>query len=290
MPRLTEEQLTARRSFIGASDISAIVGLNPYADAVDVLNEKLGYEVSSPGEATSASELGHKLEKLIIMPAYIEDQKAEIIPCGSIKHREHDWAAATLDAKVIGSRRGVECKAVGMRMVYDWDESSDDGVPHYVRCQAEWQMFCIDLDEVDVAALLGGTKFKIYRIKSDPELRAHLVSSGEEFWRRHVLEKRAPELSGSSSVRTYLNAKYPPLPDPVIVPADADVTALVESRELKSAQTKEVETLKEGTTQAIIAWLGDKQADRVEGDGWYFQYRPDKNGKRSPLFKRKGAR
>lgn len=285
MPRLTAQQLEERRSFIGASDISAIAGLNPFRDAFDVLNEKLGFATS--GGDNEAADWGHRLEP-VIRDWYVTDQACAVTPCGTVRHPVHEWAAATLDSKIIGTRRGLEIKAVGTRMIYDWDPGDDAGVPHYVRTQCEWQMWCVDLEEIDVAALLGGTVARVWRIAADLELRAALVAAGEKFWRDQVQGRIAPALTDADGVRAYLNGIYPPVDPPVIVDADEESTRLAVLRESSKQAQKDGEHYEKTATAELIKWLGDRNATDIVGPDWTFRYRKMKNGERRPYFKRKG--
>lgn len=290
MPRLTEEQREARRHFIGASDIAAIAGVNPYKDAFDVLNEKLGF--APEGEDNEAADWGHRLEP-VVRSWYVQhgtdEAETVLVPCGTVRHPTRGWMGCTLDSKIHGLRRGLEIKVVGARMIYDWDPGDDAGVPHYVRAQNAWQMACVDLDEIDDAALLGGTEAKVWRIARDPELERRLVAIGEEFWRRHVLERVAPTLTGSDSVRTYLDAKYPPPPKPVVAVPDADASAslvgLYLAKDMKDAHDATYRTHQ----HALIDWLGAHNATDVADGEREFRYRVRKDGKRVPWMRpRKG--
>lgn len=287
MPRLSAEQLAARRHYIGASDIAAIAGLNPYKDAVDVLNSKLGFAEERPEDEEQTADWGQRLEPLV-RAWYVETQGVTLAPCGSVRHPTIDWAGATLDSKIVGASRGLEIKIVGHRVIYDWDTGDDDGVPHYVRAQCAWQMWVCSLEEIDVPALLGGTRARIWRVKRDAELEGLLVAKGEEFWRANVLEKRAPALTGSDSVRTYLDGKYPPPPAPVRVDADAQIGNILDAREGAKIARDAGESLYRSTTASAIAWLGERNATDVVGDGWEFRFRVRKDGTRQPWFQRKG--
>jgi putative phage-type endonuclease len=285
MPRLTEEQRAERMNYIGASDIAAIAGLNPYRDAFDVLNEKLGFAEERPDEEDRA-DVGHELEP-VIRKLYMRDQNVSLIPCGTVRHPTETWAGCTLDSKIQGMRRGLECKAVGHRVVYDWDPHEPDGVPHYVRCQAAWQMWVVDLDEVDVAALLGGPHFKIFRCARDLELESHLRLMGHTFHVENLIERKSPPFTAGDGVRAYLNGKYPPPPEPVQVPADETITAALMAREAASRVREESDSVVRKSTADAIAWLGERKATDVIGDGWEFRCRVRKDGKRAPWFKRK---
>jgi len=287
MPRLTEEQIAKRRTFIGASDIGAIAGLNPYKDAFAVLNEKLGYAIE--GETNEAAEWGHRLEP-VVRAWYAEQEGVRLIPCGTVTHPGHPHRGATLDSKVLESNRGLEVKVVGGRMMFDWDPHAADGIPHYVRAQCAWQMHVIGLDAIDVAALLGGTDARIWRVERDAELEATLVALGTKFWCQCVIGGLAPTTTDSADARTYLDGKYPPPPQPVRIDADEAMAAAVFKRADAIARRDEADREQRQATYDAIQWLGAHGATDAIGDEWEFRYRVRKDGMRQPWFKRKGDR
>ena len=287
MPSLTPEQLEERRTFIGASDISAIVGVNPFKDAFDVLNEKLGFSAEAPEEENEATDWGHRLEP-VIRAWYVATTDSKVQPCGTVRHPEHTWAAATLDSKIVGTRRGLEIKAVGHRMVYDWDTSDDEGIPHYVRCQTAWQMWCVGLEEIDVASLLGGTIARVWRIKRDQELERILVQQGRVFWEEHVVKRVAPTLTASDGARAYLDAIFPPQPMPVPADADEKIVEIVQRRASAHTLRKMNEDRFTIATAEAIAWLGEHGATDVKTEFFDFRYRLRKDGTRQPYCKMKG--
>jgi putative phage-type endonuclease len=287
VPRLTAEQVEARRQYIGASDISAIAGLNPYRDAFDVLNAKLGFAEERPAADIVRLDLGHLLEP-VIRALYVEDQQVTLAPCGTVSHPTEAWAGCTLDSKITGERRGLEIKAVGFRTRLDWDPREEDGIPHYVRCQAAWQMWCVDLEEVDVAALLCSTEFKIWRVTRDKDLEARLIDIGRRFHVENILEQRAPVMTAGDGVRTYLDGKYPPKPAPVVVPADDMVTSMILARKAFGDARDAAAQGHEETTNQILQWLGDHNATACQSDKVDFRYNVNKAGKRVPWCKIKG--
>ena len=58
---LTPEQLERRRSSIGASDVAAILGLDPYRTGLDIWLQKRG--LAEVQDQTEASLMGHLLDE-----------------------------------------------------------------------------------------------------------------------------------------------------------------------------------------------------------------------------------
>lgn len=273
---LTPEQRAMRVHTLGASEIAAVCGLNPWKSAHDVWLSKL--ELADE-HVSHATRVGTLIEP-IILRLYCEDTGARVAHFGTVVHPKHAWVSATPDFAVHGVRRVGEIKCVGWRSAGHWT-TDEDGVPDYYRPQLEWQCEVCDADEADMAALIGGTDFRIYRIKRDREIGGMLLDIGAKFWRDHVEARVPPPVDGSDGARRMLAKLYPRNTGPV-KKADNDVERIVrELRALDAVDAKRTEL--ENKLRAAIA-----DADGMTGDGWSVTYRADKNGKRALRWKNKG--
>ena len=82
LPQNSPEWLEFRRGGVGASDIAAIMGHNPYKDAVDVYREKMGIEqeVNAYMQRGKDNELGARLRfceehGLTFVPLVVVDEE-----------------------------------------------------------------------------------------------------------------------------------------------------------------------------------------------------------------------
>lgn len=292
MPRLTDQQRAERRLGIGSSDVPVILGLSPYADQsrITLWLEKTGQTPDEPDEEpSSAMELGHLLEPVLAEHyARISGFRVERRGPGveSVRHPEHAWRRANLDARIEGRRGALEVKTVGIGMARHWDLHADDGIPHYVRAQVAWQMHVADLDEVHVVGLIGGpTGFRGWVIPRDMVLEARIVEAAAEFWAT-VMQGVEPSLDGSTTVREWLDALYPPRPEPVVwdVTDQATIQLGVDRCDAGRAE-KLAKAAKGRTTNMLIQALGQHGADVAECDHWRATYRADRNGNRTLKIK-----
>lgn len=238
MPRLSREHLEARRHGIGSSDIIAIAGLSPYEghNAWSVWLDKRG--LAEERATTLEQEAGHLVEEHVIPALYTRETGYSLGPSGLAQHREHRWMLASFDHQVVAPwsgaarpdarpgdlvqaselghypRRTVECKLVGIGMMRDWDAGADDGIPHYVRAQVAWQTACTGDDDEDVAVLLGGTRFRIFRVERDAELERQLIAIGERWWRRYIVEGAEPPIDETPECRAWIARKWPKVEHP----------------------------------------------------------------------------
>lgn len=213
-----EQQLDRRRRTLGASDIPAVVGLDPHRSALDVYLLKRG--LAQPFEGNQFSEWGLRLE------AVIADKYAEVHPGVAVKPAapvvaDHTpWASATPDRWCLGvdSEWILEIKNKSARQAAKWGESGTDGVPFDILAQATWQMIVTGMKRVDVAVLFGGNDFRIYHLRYDEEAANRVYDEARRFWFDHIVAGVQPEIDGSKSAGEFLRQRFRQLTE-VIRPA-----------------------------------------------------------------------
>lgn len=279
--RLTAEQLAARRLGIGSSDIASILGVSPYRDSgpMSVFAEKVGAYLDLDEETSEAQELGHMIEPVLIKLYESRTGLHTFGGGGMVYHHAHPWAFATIDTKIIGLSAVVECKLVGAGMAKGWDLYDDGGVPHHVRAQAAWQMGCGGYDECHVAALIMGTRFRVWKLQRDRELEDRLFALGERFWRM-VEARQPPPLDESDACKAYLEARYPSPPEDVGIVGHEPEDAIVRARIEASAAEKRAATDKKRLDNMLREHLGQHGASMMVTDAGKVTWRVRKDGKR----------
>jgi putative phage-type endonuclease len=267
----TDEELLARRRSLGASEVAAVVGLNPWRSAHDVWCVKRGLLDEEP---TTASRVGTLIEP-VIKQLYIEDTSATVEYRGTIRHPSIPWATATPDGHVVGLPRLLEIKCVGWRSATHWT-TEDDGIPDYYRTQVEWQMEVCGADECDVAALIGGTDFRVYRIRRDPSLAAALLESCAKFWA--LVESGTPPTADHSDGARRMLAKLYPRDTRPLLPAPDDVVTTAQSLLMVRSEIKSLEKDEAALENKLREAVAD--AAGFIGDGIKITAKADKNGRR----------
>jgi len=192
---LTDEQMILRRSGIGSSDISAVVDQDPHRGPIDVWLDKVG--MSPPRIETTAQWTGHKLEP-VIASMYEERTGTSLFdPKKTSVHGTYPWALATVDRRSNGNVPIVEIKNVGGQWSYLWT----DELPPEKLIQVQWQLEVCNEPRADIAALLGGTDFVIYRVERDYAFGAQLLELAEWFWNEHVVARVPPPHDGAAANR-----------------------------------------------------------------------------------------
>src|SRR5690606_34047675 len=127
-----DEWLLERRKYIGASDMPAVLGVDPFRCALDVYLEKRG--MSPERDQTSAMEAGLALE-VAVLEWYGKRYGVQVEPGGNqiVRSTEYEWASCTPDGYQLPDRVPVQIKCTGKTS--DWDERVPDHV--YVQVQHE---------------------------------------------------------------------------------------------------------------------------------------------------------
>lgn len=216
----SQEWLEARRSGLGASEVPAILGFDPYRSGLDVWAEKRGMLTGERSDSPQAT-VGRFAEAMIAqLYEHQHDQVLGHVP--SARHPELDILFASADRMAYKQVPGfagkasvespeswlypVEIKNRG-GFPRGWGEAGTADIPDEVAVQVIVQMACYDQDEARVAALLSGNDFRVYTIHRDRQLEEDILSRVSDWWTRHVVNGEEPPLTGAS-VDKYLARKF----------------------------------------------------------------------------------
>lgn len=271
---LSEADKALRRTGIGSSDVSAIVGVNPYRTRHTVYLDKRGLLDDAP--PTLGMRIGHIAEDLIAT-LYAEETGAALVASPSIRHPKHDWIVGTPDRLVVGMRRIIEIKWVGWRVASAW-ERNEDAVPDYVRTQAEWLMDLTDADECDVPTIIGGDEFRIYRLKRNPDLFDVLREKAERFWFDHVIAGVPPPADESEDARRMLTTIFR-RDDGNMIAAPEEAYEWVNRKVAADAAIDVATSERDLACNKLREMIGD--ASGILGLGFKATWRADKRGQRS---------
>lgn len=261
---LTSEQLAIRSKGIGASEIAAVVGIDPFRTAFDVWALKTNAVEKPPEEVWQRR--GHLLEP-VIAAMYQERHPERVLLMPSpatMVSPAYSWMLATPDRVVTApdSESLLEAKSKRSYVAHDWGEDGDpEGVPIYVVAQCQWQLAVTGLARVDVGLLLDGEEYREYVVHRDDETIGALTEAGEQFWNNHVLQNVAPKLEGTLAA-DYLQQRFRRFTD-VVAEASGEANEMM--RELASvrARLEEMETLEKRLKLALQAEVADRKG--IEG-------------------------
>jgi len=228
-----EDWLKGRKTYIGGSDIGAIVGVNKYKTAVDVYLGKTSEEVEE--QNTDAIYWGNSLEG-VVAQAYSERTgfAVEIEP-NIIRHKDYPFLAANIDRWADNKNHILECKTAGFMMAKDWGEEYTDQIPESYLCQVAWYAGICEVERVDIAVLIGGQDFRIYSYTANRAFQEKLIKVGINFWNNHVLKNMPPEIKHVNDVMSLY-----PVSKPIEAKANSEVIAKLGTIKALKAQDKQL--------------------------------------------------
>jgi len=185
---LTEKQKENRCNGIGGSDVSAILGINPYKTAVELFNEKVNKDINS--EENFSIKRGNALEP-IIMEEYENITGNTVYNHGTIYDTEHNFLFANLDGYVEDERGEikivVEAKSTNRKKI--WGEPGTDQIPDYCLAQVAHYAYITDCEKVDIAVAFNDS-VNLYYYNRNEELEKAIRNKAIEFW--NLVIKKIP--------------------------------------------------------------------------------------------------
>ena len=190
-----EEWLKERKTYIGGSDLGAILGINNFRTELDVYFEKTSDGIAED-TTSEAAYWGTVLED-VVAAEYAKRTSFKIEkPTGLIRHSEYPFIACNLDYWVIdneGNSHILECKTANQMKVTCWGEEGTNQIPESYLYQVAYYAAITGANRVDIAVLIGGQDFRIYRYDKDEIMQSKLIRVAKKFWNNHVLAGVPPK-------------------------------------------------------------------------------------------------
>jgi len=271
-----ETWLAERQRLVTASDVAAILGLNPWHGALEVYMVKQG--LAAETEESEAMEWGSALEP-VIAERYAKRTGREVNMCGLlIRSKRYPWLGATLDATtviaVVPDHRPVsvlEIKTTGASHADDWAE----GVPPHIMPQVQTQMIVTGTTMISVACLIGGQRMVWVDVAYDDEMCERIIAATRDFMRR-LEEEDPPAPSGTKGDGAALHALYPKEDEGKVIALDQDAVEIdMRLREI-AQQLAGLKAEDETLRQKLKAMLGDAVKGVLPGGGawqWRVQHK-----------------
>ncbi len=180
---LSKEQLEIRKTRVGSSEISAIVGVNPFKTPLDVYWSKVGPD-EDRFQGNTSTEFGDSFEP-VIAEMYAKRFNLKINKyTETLLHPTFNGVSATPDFDVCNVSGEVikllEVKNVGHHGMSYYGEEGTELYPDWHRCQMAWQLMVVDMGDCDLAAYFGGSDLRVYAYKRDREIERLLLSHLKE--------------------------------------------------------------------------------------------------------------
>jgi len=195
MATFTQEEWDRRRRFIGASEVPALLGVDPFATLGSVVTRKL-MEIKQ-GDGNAATDFGHDLEDGLVR--CVERKYNVALPHRQIwKEAPNGVMSCTLDGADDDKRPTVaaEAKTTGIysadaSMTKAWGKSGTDEAPLKVIYQSWAQMICCPtIERVIAVALIGGRPGpQFYEILRDDDALDQLETIVLEAHEKYIISR-----------------------------------------------------------------------------------------------------
>lgn len=172
-----------RTSYIGSSDIAAIIGVSKYRTSLDVYNAKVNAKEQEDNELM---KWGRLLEEPVLREfcrmAGIDSYQAQVFST----HNRYNFLGATADAL-------TDDMVIEIKTTSAFNKSFNDKIPDYYFIQCQWMMGIHNRNHCVVPVLFGGQRLEKYSVDFDPVLFGVLVSEATKFWEHNIVAKVPPE-------------------------------------------------------------------------------------------------
>lgn len=252
-----------RQGYIGASEVGAILGLNPWKSAVDVYLEKVA-------EEPVITEMNERMRWGLIHEAVIANEfsrrtglKVQSWNKGH-QSKEYPFLRASADRLIIGAEgkgTGVlEIKTANGFYAKSWEAE----VPLMYYAQLMMQMYCSGHDWGALTALIDGNQMETYWFDRNEDFLAAAVPQLVDFWKNHVLKRVPPEPRTSSDVeKLYSEAQAGKVIE--AAPHEPVADAYLDLSNVK-AQIKDLEEQKKQIEESIKLFMCDAETLLIGGE------------------------
>lgn len=252
---LTPQQLAERNKGIGASEIGAILGCDPYKSPRDVWLLKTGRV--PPTDAGDAAHIGNVMESAILTLA-AEQLGGRVVAPSSTFVR--GILRANVDGMLHEFKRGQPIVEAKMTSIEEgWDAPST--VPDRVFLQIQMQMLCAGSDVAHVARLLTryGAQFNLFTVPVDRDECERIESFANAWWQRHIVADEEPLGAVNPDL---LSARSRVSGTRVALPRD-----LVAAERSAHFALKTAEAVHDAARSAVVCALRDAEFGDVDGGG-----------------------
>lgn len=244
---LTPEQHAVRSHGIGASEIAAVAGLNPWDSPHTVWERKTGR--APPVPDNDAMLWGRYMEPAVVAMwkartgrkvRYANRHQRTVV------HPDAPLCRATPDG-IVDPDATLEVKTYGFRVAHHWGEPGSDQIPEYYTAQVTWAMAAARRQRCYVVAA-HDREVDEYVVQYDPELFAALLEVGKRFWRDYVATDTPPPPDHRDRCTEFLQRYYPkPIGKeclPCTPEADEYARALMDAQHKAAAAKREADLAK----------------------------------------------
>ncbi len=207
---VTQEEAKNRLSYIGGSEIAAILGVSQYNTQLDIYLRKTGKEIDDKIE-TNEMLMGKLLEPVIIQRYELATNNIISDNNKFFRHPDISFLGGHIDG-IINNEGIIECKSTNQFYQNTWEYD----IPIEYYCQLQHYINIAGLDWGEVAILINGRTFQHFQYTRDDNFINFIENEVSNFWNNHILADIPPEPSNVNDIHKlyrqtngdYLEAAY----------------------------------------------------------------------------------
>lgn len=241
-----------RTGFIGASEIGAIVGQDPFTTPLKLYGLKTGLIPPDDLSDNEAVEWGTRLER-IVSQKFAEKHGVKLIAYKKrFVHPEYEFLSCELDNIIAGTDELVEIKTASAWQMKKWQR--EDEIPAHYICQVMMQLGLSKRKVGHIAVLIGGQKYIERKVEFDQEFYDSLVQKAVGFW--SMVEAKTPPMACGDDAEALL-ALYPTNQNDEIIQGIEELNTAVARRQELSMHIDDMGAEKEEIDSKIKQIIGD---------------------------------
>tara|TARA_R100001530_G_scaffold63519_1_gene45671 strand:- start:2409 stop:3326 length:918 start_codon:yes stop_codon:yes gene_type:complete len=194
-----KDWLLERAKSIGASDSSAVLGINPWKSNVELWLEKTNPESLLDQPDNLNMRLGRDMEP-ILRQLFTEETGLQVRQDNHTRYDdEYPFLSTNLDGRIVGDKVPLELKTTGM-----WDGM----IPDNYFCQLQHQMMVTNSPYIYFAVLVlsnFGKQFIVEKYERNERFIADMRSKMVDFWMNYVVTGVAPDPVSVKDARLLYN-------------------------------------------------------------------------------------
>lgn len=268
MTKIGGTAIAEKLGTIGGTDISAIMGMNPWKSAFGVYQKIIGEGVETKDNA--AMKRGRDWEPALI--TLYETQRGngpdDRTGNGKLSHKVYGYLTGSPDMMYWTAPDGdfgleVKTADISQRNLYDFT-GDEPQVPLHYFLQLQWYAGLAQVDRWDfIVGFFVGEKMVSWETCSfafDAELFESMIESAVTFWENHVVPRIAPEATEPTEIIEWHRQKYRRhVPKSFAERTESTDAAVKRFLELQ-AEIKRLEKEQDAAKATVIATLQDNEA------------------------------
>jgi len=173
--------LDLRTTGLGASEASAMLGMNPNCTPLTLWLQKRGLK---PGPDETEEMWFGKVMEPVVDAWFRKETGLETYESGLWRSKLHDWMLATPDRGIIGRNALAEYKTTSVKQEHKW---ANGQTPDEAELQAQQQMAATGADMVYVVVFIRSSfelRFELRLIYRDQTVIDHIIRGGGDLWHK----------------------------------------------------------------------------------------------------------